>query len=99
MRKFFSIRWSFLGAVVLGVATLFPTASAKAGDVVIVRSYKVVTVYEWVTSYQTRSQPYTKVITLYDHCGNAYTVSKTCYQDVQVAVKKLVAVTKLVPCY
>jgi len=99
MRKFFSVRWSILGAAVLGLATLFPTAFAKAGDVVVVRSYKYVTAYEWVTTYETRSVPYAKVITLTDHCGNAYTVTKTCYRDVQVAVKKLVAVQKLVPCY
>jgi hypothetical protein len=97
MRKFFASR--VLGAALLAGAVLFPTAAAKAGDVVIVRNYKVVTVYEWVISYETRSEPYTKVITLVDHCGNAYTVTKTCYHDVRVAVKKLVAVTKLVPCY
>jgi hypothetical protein len=94
MRKFF-----ILGAAVLGLATLFPTASAKAGDVVVVRSYKYVTAYEWVTTYETRGVPYTKVITLKDYCGNYYTVTQTCYKDVPVAVKKLVAVQKLVPCY
>lgn len=88
-----------LGTAVLGLATLVPTASARAGDVVVVRSYRTVTVYEWVTTWETRSQPYTKVVTLYDHCGYPYTVTKTCYHDVQVPVKKLVAVTKLVPCY
>jgi hypothetical protein len=32
MRKFFSIRWSILGAAVLSVASLFPNASAGAID-------------------------------------------------------------------
>jgi hypothetical protein len=99
MHTFFSTRWNILGAAALNLATLFPAASAKAGDVVVVRSSKYVTAYEWVTSYETRSVPYTKAITLTDHCGTAYTVTKTCYRDVQVAVKKLVAVQKLVPCY
>jgi hypothetical protein len=99
IRKIFSPRWGILGAAVLGLATLFPTASAKAGDVVVVCSYKYVTAYEWVTTYETRSVPYTKIITLKDHCGNAYMVTLTCHRDVQVAVKKLVAVQKLVPCY
>jgi hypothetical protein len=90
---------TLVGAAVLGLATLCPTTAARAADVVVVRSYKTVTVYEWITTWETRSQPYTKVVTLYDHCGTPYTVTKTCYRDVQVAVKKLVTVTKLVPCY
>jgi hypothetical protein len=40
-------------------------------------TYKTVTCYEKVTTYVTRSEPYTKTVTLYDHCDRQYTVTKT----------------------
>ena len=63
-------------------------------------TYKKVTCYETVVSYETRQEAYTKCITLYDSCYRPYTVHRTFYRDVQVPVKKVVAVTKLVKvCY
>lgn len=99
MRRLFTSRWNILAAAFLGLATLLPTTPAKAGAVVVATSYKTVTVYEWVTVYETRSEPYTRVVTCYDSCGKAYYVTKTYYRTVEVPVKKLVAVKKLVPCY
>src|SRR5262249_15207849 len=82
---------------VLSVAGLTgATAPALANDCCC---YKYVTCYECVTCYETRSEPYQKVFTYYDHCGKPYCVTKTCYRDVQYPVKKYVAVTKKVPCY
>lgn len=91
MRPIFTL----FAAAVLGLAALAPATPAAAATV----SYKVVLVYEWVTVYETRTEPYTRVVTLYDHCGKAYTVTKTYYRTVETPVKKQVAVKKLVPCY
>jgi hypothetical protein len=35
---------------------------------------------------------YTKVVTLYDHCGRPYKVTTTCYETVNVLVKTRVLV-------
>lgn len=45
----------------------------------------------WVVSYECRREPYTKCITLYDHCGRPYEITKTFYRTVHVPVKKFVA--------
>lgn len=58
--------------------------------------YKKVTCYETVVCYETRSVPYTKLELRYDECDKPYTVEVTCYKMVQVPIKKVVAVTKLV---
>lgn len=90
MRHIFTL----FAAAVLALAALAPATPAAATV-----TYKVVLVYEWVTVYETRTEPYTRVVTLYDHCGKAYTVTKTYYRTIEVPVKKQVAVKKLVPCY
>jgi hypothetical protein len=56
--------------------------------------YKKVICYEERTTYVTKCEPYTKTVTLYDHCGCPYTVTKTFYREVQVAVTKTVPVVK-----
>jgi hypothetical protein len=48
--------------------------------------------YECITTYVPRTVPYTKVVTLYDHCGQPYQVCQTCYKTVMVAVQKRVPV-------
>lgn len=87
--------FTILTAGFLGLATLAPATPAAAAT----NSYTIVTVYEWATVYESRCEPYTRVVTLYDHCGTAYTVPKTYYRTVEVPVKKLIAVKKVVPCY
>ena len=61
--------------------------------------YKYVTTYKCVICYETRCEPYTKTYTYYDQCGKPYCVTKTCYHDVQVAVKKYVPCVEKVACY
>jgi hypothetical protein len=59
-----------------------------------------VTTYKYVTTYETRLEPYTRLVTLYDTCGCAYTVTRTSYREVEVPVTKKVAVTERVAfCY
>jgi hypothetical protein len=48
--------------------------------------------YECITTYVPRTVSYTKVVTLYDHCGQPYDVSRTCYRTILVAVQKRVPV-------
>jgi hypothetical protein len=48
--------------------------------------------YKKVVTYVCKEVPYTKCITLYDHCGHPYTVHKTFYKTVHVPVVKLVKV-------
>jgi hypothetical protein len=59
-------------------------------------TYQKVVCYEPVVCYETRTVPYTRCVTEYDECGRAYTVQKTCYRSVTVAVKKVKAVVKYV---
>jgi hypothetical protein len=59
-------------------------------------AYKVVTCYKTVTVLEDRTEAYTRVVTLYDRCGNPYEVERTCYRTVEVPVKKVVAFKKLV---
>ncbi|MBW3599682.1 MAG: hypothetical protein KY475_20730 [Planctomycetes bacterium] len=47
--------------------------------------------YRKVVTYVCREVPYTRCITLYDHCGHPYTVHKTFYKTVHVPVVKYVA--------
>src|SRR5262249_3310758 len=84
------------GLVAVGVMGLSGTA-ARANDYAPRCEYKTVVSYEWVTTYETRTEPYTKCVTLYYHCGRPYEVTKTFYRTYQVPVKKQVAVYKKVP--
>ena len=58
--------------------------------------YKKVVCYETVYVKVTKTVPYTKSMTRYDHCGKPYCVDVTCYKDVCVKVPKTVAVVKYV---
>jgi hypothetical protein len=71
-------------------------APARASDCAPCCEYKWIVTYECVITYETRTVPYTKTVTCYDECGRPYPVSKTCYREVQVAVKKVVPVKKKV---
>lgn len=85
------------GALTLAFAC---TGAARANDYPPCCTYRTVTTYECVTTYETHVEPYTKVVTLYDHCGCPYQVTRTCYHEVQVPVKKYVPVCKKVlVCY
>ncbi len=48
--------------------------------------------WEWVTVYERREVAYEKTITLYDHCGRPYEVTKTFFRTVRVPVQKHVRV-------
>src|SRR5262245_14278319 len=84
-----------VGVMVLGMVTR--VSGARACDTPVrCCTCKYVTTYVCVTVYETRQEAYTKVVTLYDECGRAYQVSRTCYREVRVPVKKVVPVTKKV---
>ena len=46
--------------------------------------------YKCITVYVPRTVSYTKVVTLYDHCGQPYQASQTCYRTVRVPVQRVV---------
>jgi len=46
--------------------------------------------YKCITIYVPRTVSYTKVATLYDHCGQSYQASQTCYRTVRVPVRRVV---------
>jgi len=46
--------------------------------------------YKCITIYVPRIVSYTKVVTLYDHCGQPYQASQTCYRTVRVPVQRVV---------
>ncbi len=48
--------------------------------------------YKKVVTYVCHEVPYTRCITLYDHCGEPYTVHKTFYKTVHTPVVKYVKV-------
>ena len=73
-----------LGMVFCGVQ------SASAHDYVYQPSYHPV--YRTVVSYETRVVPKTVYVTQYDYCGRPYSVAKTVYSKVQVAVTKRIRV-------
>lgn len=92
---------TLVGAVVAGVLGVVGLGDVPAGacDTPPHCEYRLVTCYETVVTYETKCVPYTKAITLYDKCGKPYEVTKTFYREVQVPVKKIVAVTRKVPVY
>jgi hypothetical protein len=75
------------------------TASARADGYAPCYHYEEVTAYQTVTVYETRQEPYTKVVTLYDHCGYPYQATRTYYRTVKVPVTKKVPVKKMVKVY
>jgi hypothetical protein len=77
-------------ALTLGVA-----APATACDYV----WKSVVEYKTVVQYETRTVPYTQLVTLYDHCGKPYQAEETFYKEIQVPVETVVPVKKLVKVY
>jgi hypothetical protein len=58
--------------------------------------YKKVICHETVYVTVTKSLPYQKEVTKYDHCGKPYCVTVTCYKDIVVKVPKTVTVVKYV---
>lgn len=86
MNRSTTIKGTFAAALV-GLAMLLGGAQARASDYCPPACR-----YVWVTTYVTREVPYTKVVTLYDHCGRPYKVARTCFETVTVAVRKRVLV-------
>jgi len=89
-------------ALMTGILGLAATGSAKAGgyDHEPQCTYKKVTHWETVVTWEVRREAYQKDFVLYDHCDRPYTVARTLYRDVKVPVKKSVPVTKWVKvCY
>jgi hypothetical protein len=78
-------------ALLLCVSAVNPVAASEPCV-----TYKKVVCYEQRTRYVTKCEPYTYKVTLYDHCGCPYTVTKTGYREVQVAVTETVPVVKYV---
>jgi hypothetical protein len=88
----------FLYVTVVGVLTLVAGLASPAAAVACDPCcyYKTVVCYETVCSYETRQVPYTRCVTRLDECGRPYTVTVTCYKDVQIPVTKVVSVAKRV---
>jgi hypothetical protein len=71
------------------------TSSASANE-----SYRPVTYYRTVVSYEVRQVPYTVHFTRYDHYGYPYDVCETRYRSERYEVKRVVPYVKYVPyCY
>ncbi len=80
--------------LVAAVSTVALAAPAFACDPVC--EYRKVNCYEKVITYENRTEAYQKDFILYDECGRAYTVTRTCYRTIRVPVAHLVAITKWV---
>jgi hypothetical protein len=82
-------------ALTLGGAA---TTTAHASEPYCPPGYvlKKVVSYQTVVAYETRVESYTVCVTKYDHCYKPYHVYEKRYRDVQVPVKKQVAVAKYV---
>ncbi len=78
----------FAGLITLGVGI----GSAQAGDFGFGYDDCYACHYRKVVTYVCREIPYTRCITLYDHCGEPYTVHKTFYKTIHVPVVKYVKV-------
>ena len=90
MKRLFTLRRVvFGGLLALGSLATFGT-TAQAGGYGY--GHQPRCHYEWVVCYETRQVPYTQCITLYDHCGYPYQVTKTFWRTIQVPVKKQVLV-------
>src|SRR5690606_9210939 len=76
----------FAGLIALGMGV----GSAQAGDFYYDDCHPCH--YQKVVTYVCKEIPYTRCITLYDHCGEPYTVHKTFYKTVHVPVVKYVKV-------
>lgn len=81
----------FAGLLVMGVGA----GAAQAGDFGYGHGFGYDDChhveYRKVVTYVCKEIPYTACITLYDHCGEPYTVHKTLYKTVHVPVVKYVA--------
>jgi hypothetical protein len=77
------------GVVALGVGA----GSAQAGDFGFGYDCHHEIGYEKIVTYVCKEIPYTRCITLYDHCGEPYTVHKTFYKTVHVPVIKYVPIS------
>jgi hypothetical protein len=74
------------GLLGMGLTTLGSTPARASGTCEPVYHYVL------VTTYVDRQVAYTKVVTLYDHCGRPYKVATTCYQTVKVPVTRRILV-------
>src|SRR5262245_16012266 len=86
------------GLIVLAGGTLSDAkacepASRKPAAEEMVR-FKRVTTVEWETSIERRREPYKREITLRDECGRAYRIEISGTREVEVAVRKPVAVER-----
>jgi hypothetical protein len=78
---------SRIAAAALGIA-LFAGARAEAGDYCPPPCGH----YETVLVTRCVDVPYTRVVTLYDHCGRPYQVEKSGVRTVEVTLRKRVFV-------
>jgi hypothetical protein len=98
MATLFSVKRLVSLAVVALVLAGASASTAHASDPYCPPGYvlKKVTCYETVVCYETHTEAYKVCVTKYDHCYQPYHVYETRYRDVQVPVKKQVAVVKYV---
>ncbi len=87
----------FLAVAATAVLLAAPTATRACEPVCCC---KTVTCYEKVTEYECRTVCVPTKLCCYDECGRPYVVIKNVYEQVQVPVTRLVAVTNRVKvCY
>lgn len=66
--------------------------SASLGSNVAMASDNSCYEYRTVIRYENRVEPYTRRVTLYDHCGRAYVAEKVYLRTVTVPIKQIVRV-------
>ena len=81
MRNFLNVR-TLVASVALTGMILMGSSNASAGDYCHAPRYY----YKNVTVYESVRKPYEYTVVKYDHCGDAYRVTRTAWKTVQVPV-------------
>ena len=81
MRNFLNVR-TLVASVALTAMILMGSSNASAGDYCHAPRYY----YKNVTVYESVRKPYEYTVVKYDHCGDAYRVTRTAWKTIQVPV-------------
>lgn len=81
MRHLLNVR-NLVASVALTGIILMESSMASAGDYCHAPKYY----YKNVTVYESVRKPYEYTVVKYDHCGDAYVVTRTAWKTVQVPV-------------
>lgn len=81
MRNFLNLR-TLVASVALTGMILMGASTASAGDSCHAPRYY----YKNVTIYESVRKPYEYTVIKYDHCGDAYVVTRAAWKTVQVPV-------------